>query len=228
MKTLKNVLVLIFFTIACAGYSQDNNVVLKRTPEQEAMKQTEKLQQELNLSPEQIKQLYDINLKYEKERQISNKRSEAVERMKNKNADIQQVLTSEQNEKLLTKRYQRTNTEVPVNQNRPVNATFRANQEYRTNPTTIRVPSVTVPTTQNSFRAVTPTNSSQNRATQTQSTQSTQLPQAVRRESSTESSTRMSTPPATRSAASPSPSYSPTPSAAPQQRTETPSSTNRR
>jgi hypothetical protein len=228
MKTLKIVLILFFFTIVCAGYSQDNNVVLKRTPEQEAMKQTEKLQQELNLSPEQIKQLYDINLKYEKERQISNKRSEAVERMKNKNADIQQVLTAEQNEKLLTKRYQRTNTEVPVNQNRPVNATFRANQEYRINPTTIRVPSVTVPTTQNSFRAVIPTNSSQNRATQTQSTQSTQLPQAVRRESSTESSTRISTPPATRSAVSPSPSYSPTPSAAPQQRTETPSSTNRR
>lgn len=223
MKTLKIVLVILFFTIACSGYSQDNNVVLKRTPEQEAMKQTEKLQQELNLTPEQIKQLYDINLKYEKERQISNKRSEAVERMKNKNAEIQQVLTAEQNERLQTKRYQRTNSETPINQSRPVNPTFRANQDYRSAPTTIRVPSVTVPSTQNSFRAATPTNAGQNRATQ-----STQSPQAVRRESSTESSTRISTPPVTRSAVSPSPSYSPTPSAAPQQRTETPSSTNRR
>jgi len=220
MKTLRIVLVILFFTIACAGYSQDNNIVLKRTPEQEAMKQTEKLQQELNLSPEQIKQLYDINLKYEKERQISNKRSEAVERMKNKNADIQQVLTAEQNERLQTKRYQRTNSETPINQSRPVNPTFRANQDYRSAPTTIRVPSVTVPSTQNSFRAATPTNAGQNR-----STQSTQSPQAVRRESSTESSTRMSTPSATRSAA---PSSSNTPSAAPQQRTEPSTSPNRR
>jgi len=220
MKTLKIVLVILFFTIACSGYSQDNNVVLKRTPEQEAMKQTEKLQQELNLTPEQIKQLYDINLKYEKERQISNKRSEAVERMKNKNAEIQQVLTAEQNERLQTKRYQRTNSETPVNQSRPVNPTFRANQDYRSTPTTIRVPSVTVPSTQNSFRAATPTNAGQNRATQ-----STQSPQAVRRESSTESSTRMSTPSATRSAA---PSSLNTPSAAPPQRTEPSTSTNRR
>ena len=39
--------------------SQDRAVLSDRTPEQEAIKQTEKLQQEVNLSPEQTNQFYE-------------------------------------------------------------------------------------------------------------------------------------------------------------------------
>ena len=95
-------------------YSQENSVVPKRTPEQEALKQTEMLQQELNLNQNQTNQVYEINLRYARERQISNKRSEALERMKNKNAEINQVLSPEQNDRLQSKRYERTNIETNI------------------------------------------------------------------------------------------------------------------
>lgn len=75
----------------------------ERTPEQEASKQTEVLQRELNLTPEQSLQIYAINLKYAKERQQSNTRTDAIERMKRKNADYQKVLTKEQYEHLQNK-----------------------------------------------------------------------------------------------------------------------------
>jgi len=50
--------VLLLFTLVLPMYSQDISVVPKRTPEQEAAKQTEKLQQELNLDQEQANKLY--------------------------------------------------------------------------------------------------------------------------------------------------------------------------
>ena len=112
MKVFKFVsFVLFFMTLGIQTYSQENPVVPKRTPEQEAAKQTDKLQQELDLNQDQAKEVYKINLRYAHERQISNKRSEALERMKNKNADIQQILSPEQNNKLQSKRYERTNLE---------------------------------------------------------------------------------------------------------------------
>jgi hypothetical protein len=145
MKTLKFLSIfLLFLTLSFSLQGQDNSVVPQRTPEQEAAKQTEKLQQELNLTSEQVRQVYEINLRYARERQISNTRSEAVERMKNKNSDIQRVLTAEQNERLQTKRYERTTIDAQmVNRTQQVvqPAGFRTPGEYRSNPTTVRVPS---------------------------------------------------------------------------------------
>ena len=109
MKLMK--IILFVFLMLCSivsDFGQDSSIAPQRTPEQEAAKQTEKLQQELNLSQEQAKQVYEINLKYARERQISNTRSEAMERMKNKNADIQRVLNDEQNMRLQSKRYERS------------------------------------------------------------------------------------------------------------------------
>ena len=63
--------------------------VTDRTPEQEAIKQTEKLQSELKLTDEQAKIVYEINLRYARERQLSNSRSQAMERIRNKNEEIQ-------------------------------------------------------------------------------------------------------------------------------------------
>jgi len=137
--------------------SQENSVVPQRTPEQEAAKQTEKLQQELGLTPEQIKQVYEINLKYARERQISNTRSEAVERMKNKNADIQRILTAEQSDRLQTKRYERSAVETASgSRNQPAgSSSFRAPADYRSNPT-VRIPSNDMNMRGSSFRQSTP------------------------------------------------------------------------
>ena len=102
--------------------------VTDRTPEQEAIKQTEKLQSELKLTDEQAKIVYEINLRYARERQLSNSRSQAMERIRNKNEEIQRVLSPQQYDELLyrkndvqtveidnAKRYIRTNPQNRVN-----------------------------------------------------------------------------------------------------------------
>ncbi len=116
--------------------SQEKSVLPDRTPEQEAVRQTEKLQQELNLSATQVKQVYEINLRYARERQVSNTRSEAMERIKNKNAELQAVLNSEQNDRLEHKRYERTTVEIPTaNSARPnISTSFHSSSKYRPNP----------------------------------------------------------------------------------------------
>jgi len=136
MKFIKFVsLSLFLLTLILPIKGQENLTVPKRTPEQEAVKQTEKLQQELNLNQEQANHIYEINLRYARERQISNKRSEALERMKNKNAEIKQILNPDQNERLQSKRYERTQPETNTfNSNQPVNSsTFRSSVNYRSN-----------------------------------------------------------------------------------------------
>ena len=219
MKPLKFVFVIFLFMMAFSVFSQENPTIIKRTPEQEAIKQTEKLQQELNLTSEQAKQVYEINLKYARERQISNKRSEAMERMKNKNAEIQQVLNPEQNNKLQTKRYERSTIETgTVIQNRPVNPSFRPNQETQPNQT-VRVQPTDRPT-RNSFRPSTPTTSG-----------GTSTPQAVRRSTTTtQPNQSIQTPRTNPSAVRPSssPVQTPTPSYTPHRPETPPPSQNRR
>jgi len=178
MKPPKIVSIVLLLVMAFSVFSQDNAITPERTPEQEAIKQTEKLQQELNLTTEQAKRIYDINLRYARERQISNRRSEAVERMKNKNTEIQNVLSQEQNEKLQSKRSERSTVESSgVSQNRPVNATFHTNQDVRTNQS-VRIPT-DAPVRAN-FR---PSPSIQPQPTQNGGT----VPQAVRRSTTVES-----------------------------------------
>ena len=194
MKTLKYFSILLFFlTLTLPMQSQESSVVLQRTPEQEAAKQTEKLQQELGLTPEQTKQVYEINLKYARERQISNTRSEAIERMKNKNADIQRVLTAEQNDRLQTKRYERSTVESASGSRSQsaVPSGFRAPADYRSNQT-VHVPPTDMNVRSSSFRQSTPP-----------SQQTTQQSQAVRR------STLPSSPAATQQQPQSAPSAAP-------------------
>ena len=115
MKVLRCILSLVLLlTVNQFGSSQINANMPERTPEQEAIKQTEKLQQAVQLTPEQVTRAYEINLKYARERQISNKRSEAVERLKSKNDEINRILNKEQGEQLQSKRYQRSTFQVPA------------------------------------------------------------------------------------------------------------------
>lgn len=205
MKSLKILLyILLFQTFANPLLCQENTLLPQRTPEQEAIKQTEKLQQELNLTTDQTKLVYEINLRYARERQISNTRSEAVERMKNKNVDIQRILNDEQNDRLQSKRYERPANETsPENRNQPVNSsTFRSTSGFRANPI-VRVPvDVNV---RSGFRPTTPT---QNTTPNTQT-----LPRNTEQPIQ---STRSASPSSTRSAVISAPTLVP-------RRTESPS-----
>lgn len=135
MKTLKFILLILIIFLGMPLHGQDNAVLPQRTPEQEASKQTEKLQQELGLTPEQTKHVYEINLRYARERQVSNKRSEAMERMKNKNAELQRVMNEDQYNRLQNKRYERSSFELPAgNRNQPINSSgYRSSPGARTN-----------------------------------------------------------------------------------------------
>ena len=158
MKIFKIVLsVLFLLTMVLPIYSQENSTIPKRTPEQEASKQTEKLQEELNLNQQQTNRIYEINLRYARERQISNKRSEALERMKNKNVEINRILTPLQNERLQSKRYERTYLETNTfNHNQSKNSFgFRPSSNLR-NIQTNRIPTTPEMNTRNNYRPVNP------------------------------------------------------------------------
>jgi hypothetical protein len=197
MKTVRFLSTLIFLVLFSPIFSQDNSVVPQRTPEQEAVRQTEKIQQELNLTSDQAKTIYEINLRYARERQISNTRTEAMERMKNKNVEIQQILNAEQNEKLQTKRYERTSPNINQTPNRaiPLNSSgFRLPSDTRNNsPVRVTIPEMN---TRSSFRPTTPP--------PVQTTPSpTHNPQSIRRTTPAEqpqrtnpAPTRSATPPA--------------------------------
>lgn len=175
MKIFKYILILLLFL--CVGlpiYSQDNSAPIDRTPEQEAVKQTDKLKQELNLSPEQTKQVYEINLRYARERQISNTRSEAMERVKNKNAELQAVLNEDQNNRLENKRYERTTVEISNGSSirSSISTSFRSSARYRPNPPAQTLTTdLTVPSGSHSVNSQVQSNS--------------QTPQSVRRSTST-------------------------------------------
>jgi len=131
---IKILMLTLFLCLGLSIHSQDNVSVPQRTPEQEAAKQTEKIQQELNLTADQIKQLYEINLRYARERQVSNTRSQAMERIKNKNTEMQRILTENQYNQLQNKRYERTSIENQnINRNASNATGFRSSTDYRTN-----------------------------------------------------------------------------------------------
>ncbi|HZK69528.1 MAG TPA: hypothetical protein VFC36_08050 [Paludibacter sp.] len=212
---IKILLLSLFLSLGLSIRSQDNVSVPQRTPEQEAAKQTEKIQQELNLTSEQIKQVYEINLRYARERQVSNTRSQAMERIKNKNTEMQRILTENQYNQLQSKRYERTSIENQnVNRNQSNASGFRSSTDYRTN-SAVRVISSDM-NLRSSYRSAPPTNSSAPQATlrsdqsnqrSSQSNNGTSRPQSV-----APSSTRSSSPASTRSSSPPSRS-STTPSA---------------
>lgn len=119
MKSYKKILFLFLMLSFVSAYAENQNndpvSVNQRTPEQEASKQTEKLQNELNLSREQVKALYQINLRYAQARQNTTGRSEVMRIIKKKDDDIRRVLTDEQNQQLETKRITRQQIEVGDN-----------------------------------------------------------------------------------------------------------------
>ena len=111
----RNIYIILFFlftTINPFFVAAQNTSISDRTPEQEAKKQTEKLQNELNLNSEQTKSVYIINLRYARERQQSNTRAEAMERIRNKNEEIRKELTADQYDELLNKKNKIQSVEI--------------------------------------------------------------------------------------------------------------------
>lgn len=139
MKVLKIIsLTVVVFLLNIHVYSQENNTVQERTPEQEAIKQTEKLQNELQLTPEQVQRVNEINLKYARERQASNNRRDAIKRIKDKDNDLQKVLNQEQYQQLQNKRYERSSFQSPSSSSsfRPSQTTKPDSRTYQPTRTT--------------------------------------------------------------------------------------------
>jgi hypothetical protein len=197
MKTQTIVTILLFIFLFQSVCGQDNTGSSQRTPEQEAVKQTDKLQQELNLTPDQAKQIYEINVKYARARQISNKRSEAVERMKIKNTEIQQILSSEQNNKLQSKRFERSNSEYQsvITNNLPTNANgYRSGSEFRTN-SPVRNPNTNLKNNTSLRQALPATeNRIQNQQSLRNNNQTQQQSQPIRGNSTSNSHSTINTP----------------------------------
>ena len=108
---MRNTLKIVFAVLSIAlmpmlalAQNDTDNSLNQRTPEQEATKQTEKFQSELNLTPEQTKAVYQINLRYAQARKNVSRRSDAMEIIKNKDESLRKVLTQDQYTQLESKR----------------------------------------------------------------------------------------------------------------------------
>lgn len=133
MKFLKIILLLFIFWAPNGLQSQESTAIPMRTPEQEAARQTERLQQELNLSSEQARQIHEINLKYARARKVSNTRIEAIQRIKDKELELSRILNEQQQSVLQNKRYERSSFQAT--ENRQANQVIRQPAENRTQST---------------------------------------------------------------------------------------------
>ena len=135
---MRVILFILFVWLLCPLLlpAQNSRDMPTRTPEQEAARQTEMLRQALNLTEAQERVVYRINLHYARERQMSNSRAEALERVKRKNADLRKVLTDEQYARLQNKHYERSSYRLPGN--RPDPADPSANPPPRPNRQPVR------------------------------------------------------------------------------------------
>jgi hypothetical protein len=92
--------------------AQESSTTPVRTPEQEAIAQTERMQKELNLNKEQVQLIYEINLRHARERTVASSRSQALERIRVKDSEMQEVLTRDQYERLRQMRTDRQQVEI--------------------------------------------------------------------------------------------------------------------
>ena len=94
---MKHTLFIIFLLLlSFSTFAQEEHRRPIRTPEEEAMKQTEMLQRELSLTEQQYDTIYRIHLKYARLRQISNTRAEMLDRLNKMIAELINMLTPEQ------------------------------------------------------------------------------------------------------------------------------------
>lgn len=144
MRFYKFIFLLFLFVSSNSIVGQESSTAPERSPEQEALKQTEKMQTELQLSPEQTRQIHEINLKYALARKVSNTRSDAIQRIKDKEVELSRILNSNQQYILQNKRYERSTfqSSMPRQQVQsqsarpPVDNNASQNQRYASPPVT--------------------------------------------------------------------------------------------
>jgi Spy/CpxP family protein refolding chaperone len=81
--------------IVCISFAQNRQ---KLTPDEKAKRQTEQMKEKLNLTVEQEKQVYDINLKHIQKSEEEQKAH--IERQKQRSSEIEAILTPEQQKTL--------------------------------------------------------------------------------------------------------------------------------
>ena len=101
---MKNILLVLLLTVSSVVVmAQNDDFRPSRTPEEEALKQTEMLSRELMLNEQQRDTVYKIHLKYARMRQISNTRAEGLERLNAMTKELLSIMTPEQREAFLNK-----------------------------------------------------------------------------------------------------------------------------
>ena len=105
MRTrMKNILLILLMAMSSVlVMAQNDESRPSRTPEEEALKQTEMLSRELALSEQQRDTVYRIHLKYARRRQVSNTRAEGLARLNAMTKELLAVMTPEQQEAFLNK-----------------------------------------------------------------------------------------------------------------------------
>lgn len=191
MKSFFKILILLFlFLFATLNLDAQRNIstsITQRSPEQEASKQTEKMQNELNLTPEQVKSIYEINLRYAQARQKVASRADAMQMIKNKDNEVRRVLTTQQNEQLQNIRASRRQIEIGDNVQRmrtnpETRVTNRGNEDARR-----------AEASQRSSRSEeSSSRTAENRSSESRSTESTRSSFSPSRSSERESSDRSS------------------------------------
>ena len=101
---MRNILLITLIAMSSfTALAQNDDFRPSRTPEEEALKQTEMLSRELSLSEQQRDTVYKIHLKYAIQRQISNTRAEGLARLNAMTQELLAVMTPEQREAFLNK-----------------------------------------------------------------------------------------------------------------------------
>ncbi len=101
---MKNILLILLMAMSSVlVMAQNDESRPSRTPEEEALKQTEMLSRELALSEQQRDTVYRIHLKYARLRQVSNTRAEGLARLNAMTKELLAVMTPEQQEAFLNK-----------------------------------------------------------------------------------------------------------------------------
>ena len=101
---MKNILLVLLLTVSSVVVmAQNDDFRPSRTPEEEALKQTEMLSRELTLNEQQRDTVYKIHLKYARLRQISNTRAEGLARLNAMTKELLSIMTPEQREAFLNK-----------------------------------------------------------------------------------------------------------------------------
>lgn len=111
----------LFMGVCATGFAQDQKKAKSdfknMTPEQRAEKQTERMQQALQLDEKQKKQVYELNLESMRKMQAERKenRAEFMNMRNERNERLKSILTTEQYAKLEQRKTERMNKKAPGN-----------------------------------------------------------------------------------------------------------------